>query len=184
MIYRAATIRDALFISRVVTASWRDAYHDFLPLSFLESLDRNPHHDAKFWARRIGERGSVTTIISDCNTDVGVLRTVVGASSVPDADAQLTTLYLLSHARRRALGSGALALAWQQTSRRGARSLGVYVPAGNKAGQRFYEGWGAQRMGERVAFCLHGQPIMEIQYRFDARPLRAWDHNSTCDTPA
>jgi ribosomal protein S18 acetylase RimI-like enzyme len=175
--YRTATIRDALFIGRVVTVSWRDAYHDFLPFSFLESLDRNPHHDVKSWERRIGERGSVTTIISDCNTDVGVLRIIVGASSVPDAGAQLTTLYLLSHARRRGLGSKALALAWQQASRRGARSLDVCVLAGNKRGQRFYERWGAQRMGERACFRLRGQPIMEILYRFDARPRRAWDHN-------
>jgi hypothetical protein len=40
------------------------------------------------------------------------------------------------------------------------------VLAGNKAGQRFYERWGARRIGERVAFCLDDQPIMDILYRF------------------
>jgi hypothetical protein len=37
----------------------------------------------------------VTRIISDGGADVGVLRLIVGGSSVPATDAQLTTLYLL-----------------------------------------------------------------------------------------
>ena len=57
------------------------------------SLDQNPYHDVRSWERRISEPGSVTRIISDGDTDVGVLRLIVGASSVPGTDAQLTTLY-------------------------------------------------------------------------------------------
>jgi ribosomal protein S18 acetylase RimI-like enzyme len=165
-LHRVATVRDAAFISRVVIDSWRDAYSDFLPSSFLALLDQNPHHDAKSWERRIGEPGSVTEIISDGSTDVGVLRLTVGASSVPGTEAQLTTLYLLSQARGDGLGSEALAFARTEASRQAARGLGVCVLAGNKAGQRFYEQRGARRIGARVAFCLDDQPIMDILYRF------------------
>jgi ribosomal protein S18 acetylase RimI-like enzyme len=97
---------------------------------------------------------------------LGVLRLIVGASSVPGTDAQLTTLYLLSQARRHGLGSEALAFARAEASRQAAGGLGVCVLAGNKAGRRFYERWGARRIGERVAFCLDDQPIMDILYRF------------------
>jgi ribosomal protein S18 acetylase RimI-like enzyme len=163
---RAATIVDAAFISRAVITSWRDAYRDFLPPSFLGLLDQNPHHDAKSWERRMREPGSVTRIISDGGVDVGVLRLIVGASSVPGTDAQLTTLYLLSQARGHGLGSDALAFARAEASRQAAGGLGVCVLAGNKAGQRFYERWGARRIGERVAFCIDDQPIMDVLYRF------------------
>jgi len=108
----------------------------------------------------------VTRIISDGGIDVGVLRLIVGVSSVPGTDAQLTTLYLLSQARGHGLGSDALAFARAEASRQAAGGLGVCVLAGNKAGQRFYERWGARRIGERVAFCLDNQPIMDILYRF------------------
>jgi diamine N-acetyltransferase len=81
---------------------------------------------------------------------------LVGASSIPSTDAQLTTLYLLADARGRGHGSRALAFARSDASHRAARPLGVGVLAGNKAGQRFYERWGARRVGERVAFCLDG----------------------------
>ena len=110
--------------------------------------------------------GSATQIISDGSADLGVLRLIVGASSVPGTDAQLTTLYLLSQARRHGLGSEALAFARAEASRQAAGGLGVCVLAGNKAGRRFYERWGARRIGERVAFCLDDQPIMDILYRF------------------
>jgi ribosomal protein S18 acetylase RimI-like enzyme len=108
----------------------------------------------------------VTRIIFDGNTDVGVLRLVVGASSIPDTDTQLTTLYLLSQARGHGLGAEALAFARGEATRQVAGPLGVCVLVGNEAGQRFYERWGAERIGERVAFCLDDEPILDIMYRF------------------
>lgn len=84
---RAATIGDSAFISRVVITSWQDAYRDFLPSSFLASLGRSPYHDARCWEHRISEPGSVTWIISDDDSDVGVLRMIGGGSSIPDTDA-------------------------------------------------------------------------------------------------
>src|SRR6266849_6731716 len=47
----------------------------------------------------------------------GVLRLIVGASSVPGTDAQLTTLYLLAEARGHGLGAKALAFAREEASR-------------------------------------------------------------------
>jgi ribosomal protein S18 acetylase RimI-like enzyme len=162
---RAATSGDAAFISRVVVTSWQDTYSDFLPSAFLASLDQNPHHDIRSWARRISEPCSATWIITDDGCDVGVLRMTLGASSIPGTDAQLTTLYLLSQARGRGLGSLAVAFARAEASRQAALSLGVCVLEGNKAGQRFYQRQGALRTGERVSFCLDDQLIMEILYR-------------------
>ena len=107
----------------------------------------------------------MTRIISDGDTDVGVLRLIVGASSVPGTDARLTTLYVLSQARGHGVGSEALAFARAEATLQ-AGSLGVSVLAGYEAGQRFYERRGAERIGERVAFYLDDQPIMDILYRF------------------
>lgn len=163
---RAAIIGDVSFISRVVIASWQDAYSHFLPSSFLASLDQNLYHDAGSWERRISEPNSATWIISDYGRDVGVLRMIVGASSIPGTDAQLTTLYLLSQARGHGLGSQVLAFARAEASHQAAGRLGVCVLAGNKAGQRFYERWGACQIGERIAFRIDDQPIMDILYRF------------------
>jgi len=165
-LYRVATIGDAPFISRVVIKSWQDSYRDFLPASLLASLERNPHHDPESWERRLSEAGAVTRIICDGDADVGVLRFTIGASSVPGTDAQLTTLYLLRQARGRGLGSQALAFARTEALRQRAHRLGVCVLAGNHAGQRFYERWGAHRIGEQVAFRLDDKPIFDVQYRF------------------
>ena len=151
---RVATVHDAAFISRTVISSWQDAYRDFLPWSFLISFDQNPYHDRQAWESRIREPASVTWVISDTRSDVGVLRIVTGASSVPGTDSQLTTLYLLRQARGHGLGSEAVAFARAEAVRRGRPILGVCVLAGNKAGQAFYERRGARRIGDRVAFRL------------------------------
>ncbi len=165
--HRLATVRDAAFISRTVVSSWRDAYRDFLPRSLLASLDQNPHHDRQAWEARIKEPDSVTWIISDAHSDVGVLRITTGASSIPGTDSQLTTLYLLQQARGCGLGSEALMLARAEAARRGAPVLGVCVLAGNEQGRRFYERRGARLIGERVAFRLDEKPIVDVLYRFD-----------------
>jgi GNAT superfamily N-acetyltransferase len=164
---RVATVDDAVFISRTVMSSWQDAYRDFLPRSFLASLGQNPHHDREAWVSRIKEPGSITWIISNSRDDVGVLRIVTDASSIPGTDSQLATLYLLRQSRGHGLGSAAVAFARTEVSRRGNPILGVCVLAGNKWGQRFYEQRGAQRIGERMAFRLDEEPIMDIVYRFD-----------------
>ena len=168
--HRVATVRDAAFISRTVISSWQDAYRDFLPWSFLASLDRNSYHDTSAWESRISEPASMTWIISEAGRDVGVLRLISGASSVPGTESELTTLYLLRHARGCGHGSKALAYARAEAARRGAPVLGVCVLAGNTRGQRFYEGRGARRIGERVAFRLNEEAIVEVMYEF--RPSR------------
>ena len=61
----------------------------------------------------------------------------------------------------------ALVFARAEAERRGRPFLGVCVLAGNKAGQAFYERQGARRIGERVAFRLGKEPVLDILYRFD-----------------
>jgi ribosomal protein S18 acetylase RimI-like enzyme len=123
-----------------VIESWRDAYSNFLSMHVLASLDSNPHHDCKSWEKRIGEDGSTTWIIIDSTgAEVGVLRIRIGDSSIPGTGGDLTTLYLLSQARGRGIGSEALAYARAEALRRATPVLGLCVLAGNKDGQRFYE---------------------------------------------
>lgn len=149
-------------------SAWQDAYSDFLPSSFLASLDQDPHHERQAWEARIREPGSVTWIISDKRNDVGVLRIVIGASSIPHTDSQLTSLYLRRQSRGYGLGSEALAFARAEAARLARPILGVCVLAGNKAGQAFYERRGARRIGERVAFRLDKEPIIDVLYCFDS----------------
>jgi GNAT superfamily N-acetyltransferase len=167
-LHRLATVGDAAFISRTVINAWRDAYRDFLPRSLLASLDRNPHHDRRAWEARIKEPDSMTWIIAGAHGDVGVLRIRAGASSIPGTDSELITLYLRRQARGCGLGSEALAFARAEAARRGAPVLGVGVLVGNERGRRFYERWGARRIGERIVFWLDEEPVVDIQYRFDA----------------
>jgi GNAT superfamily N-acetyltransferase len=166
VITRLATVRDAEFVSRTVVSSWQDSYRDFLPWSFLAVLAQNPHHDRQSWESRIQEPGSTTWIISENGYGVGVLR-MTTVSSIPGTDSQLTTLYLLRQARRQGLGSAALALARAEVSHLDKPILGVCVLAGNKRGRRFYEQHGAHAVGERIAFQLDQQPIIDLLFRFD-----------------
>jgi GNAT superfamily N-acetyltransferase len=139
----------------------------FLPPSLLASLHDSVHHDRRSWERRILQPGTTTWLISDqAGTDVGVLRISVGTSPVPDTDCELTTLYLLAHARGHGLGSSALAYVRAAASRQAARALGLGVLAGNERGQQFYERHGAYRIGDRIAFQWEGNSIVEILYRF------------------
>jgi GNAT superfamily N-acetyltransferase len=166
VIPRLATLSDAKFISRTVISSWQDAYRDFLPRSFLRALAQNPYHDRQSWEARIREPGSATWIISENGYDVGVLRITL-TSSISGTDSQLTTLYLLQQARGHGLGSKALVFARTEVSRLAKPILGVCVLAGNERGRRFYVQRGAHAMGERVAFQLDEQPIIDLLFRFD-----------------
>jgi ribosomal protein S18 acetylase RimI-like enzyme len=160
-------VHDADLASRLVICAWRDAYKGCLPPSLLASLRDSPHHDRRSWERRILEPDATTWFISDqAGTEVGVLRIRMGTSSVPDTDGELTTLYLLAHARGHGLGSAALVYVRAAASRQGARALGLGVLAGNERGQQFYERHGAYRIGERIAFQWEGNSIVEVLYRF------------------
>jgi GNAT superfamily N-acetyltransferase len=160
--YRPASVWDAAFISRVVIESWRDAYSNFLPAHLLASLDRSPHHDCQSWEKRIAEAGSTTWIIVDPKgTDGGVLRIRIGASSISGAGGELTTLYVLSRARGRGLGSRALGYARAEALHRATPVLGLCVLVGNNRGNQFYAQRGARRVGERIAFRVDEKSVVE-----------------------
>jgi GNAT superfamily N-acetyltransferase len=164
--YRPAGVQDAALISRVVIESWRDAYSHFLPGHLLASLDGSPHHDCGSWESRIAEADSATWIIVDAmGTDIGVLRIRIGASSIPGAGGDLTTLYVLSQARGRGIGSEALAFARAEALDRAVPVLGLCVLAGNNRGNQFYAQRGACRVGERIAFQVDEKSVMENLYR-------------------
>ncbi|HEY8381067.1 MAG TPA: GNAT family N-acetyltransferase [Microvirga sp.] len=163
---RPATQDDADAISRIVVAGWRDSYCHFLPPSFLGGLAENPYHDASSWIARLRAPSCATWMIAEAGHEVGVISLTLGSSCVPDADCELTTLYLAADFRGRGLGENALAAARQFTLGAGHNRLSTTVLMGNVRGRRFYERLGARMIGRQPVFEWDGQVIEEGMYLF------------------
>jgi ribosomal protein S18 acetylase RimI-like enzyme len=159
---RPATTTDAEAIARVDVASWRGAYSEILPDSYLSSLDIDER--AGLWRTAVTARGTSVLVAEDEAGTVGF--TSVGPSRDEDAepgDREIYAIYL----HPRAWGTGVA----RDLMRTVLGSLGpgtavtLWILEGNERAQHFYRRHGFQPDGTERIDDIGGQPLKQLRFR-------------------
>lgn len=179
---RAATAADAVPLSTLDVAVWRDSYADILSPATLAGLDRSPFHDRRFF----------TTIIDRCGVEewLWVVESAGAISGYCLFGAcketagghlgEVERIYLLPSLRGRGVGTRILAAAAHRLVDEGLAPIRTTVFVDNRRARRLYERLGARELGRRVAFEDQGRPVWECIYGWaDPAPLiAASDHRA------
>jgi ribosomal protein S18 acetylase RimI-like enzyme len=159
---RPATTTDAEAIARVDIASWRGAYSEILPDSYLASLevaDRAGH-----WSAALTARGTSVLVAEDDGGTVGF--TSVGPSRDEDAepgDLEIYAIYL----HPRAWGTGVARDLMRTVLDRLAPGtvVSLWIFEGNERAQHFYRRHGFQHDGTERIDDFGGRPLKQLRFR-------------------
>ncbi len=163
-------IEDARGVAEVNAASWRAAYQDLLPRSFLSSLDVNTM--AGTWRQRI-RRGEVRKWVVDVEGTVWAYATA-GPCRDPDMEpgfcGEIYELYVHPQAWKMGMGHALMSRAWRALEREGVLWGVLWVLEANGEARAFYERNGLQHDGQRRLSRTGGCLLPTLRY---ARPLNA-----------
>ncbi|MBL0887999.1 GNAT family N-acetyltransferase [Myceligenerans indicum] len=159
---RPARAEDADDIARVDIASWRGAYSEILPGSYLSSLDAEER--ATLWRDAVATE---STRILVAETDEGTVGfTSVGPSRDEDADDGDLEIYAI-YLHPEAWGSGVARELMRQvlgSVPRGA-SVTLWILEENKRAQHFYRRHGFAPDGTERIDEIGGRPMTQVRYR-------------------
>lgn len=159
---RPATTADAEAIARVDIASWRGAYSEILPDSYLSSLDVDER--AGLWRTAANARGTTVLVAEDERGPVGF--TSVGPSRDEDAEAGDLEIYAI-YLHPRAWGTG-VARDLMRTVLDGLTPgtvVSLWILEGNDRAQHFYRRHGFQHDGTERIDDIGGQPLKQLRFR-------------------
>ena len=166
---RPAAGFDVPGIAWVHVQSWRETYAGLIPQAVLDALTVEARE--RQWWRTLEATGNGVFVVDtpgDVHDVVGF--SSVGASSDPEFDAELYTLYLLRSHQGRGLGRLLWNAACDFARGNGANNLVLWVLETNNA-RCFYEHLGGTLRG-RKSDTIGGHELVEVSYAFDLTARR------------
>ncbi|GAB3168487.1 GNAT family N-acetyltransferase [Myceligenerans halotolerans] len=159
---RPARAEDADDIARVDIASWRGAYSEMLPGSYLSSLDAEER--AALWRDAVAAEGTRILVAETSGGTVGF--TSVGPSRDEDAedgDLEIYAIYL----HPKAWGSGVARDLMRQVlgDVPDGASVTLWILAENERAQHFYRRHGFAPDGTERIDEIGGKPMTQLRYR-------------------
>ena len=159
---RPATTTDAEAIARVDIASWRGAYSEILPDSYLSSLDVDER--AGLWRTAVTARGTSVLVAEDGAGPVGF--TSVGPSRDEDAepgDREIYAIYL--HPRAWGTGVARDLMLTVLNSLAPGTVVSLWILEENERAQHFYRRHGFQHDGTERIDEIGGRPLKQLRFR-------------------
>jgi ribosomal protein S18 acetylase RimI-like enzyme len=159
---RPATTTDAEAIARVDVASWRGAYSEILPDSYLASLDVDER--AGLWRTAVTARGTSVLVAEDETGPVGF--TSVGPSRDEDAepgDREIYAIYL--HPRAWGTGVARDLMRTVLGSLSPGTAVTLWILEENERAQHFYRRHGFQPDGTERIDDIGGRPLKQLRFR-------------------
>ena len=146
MIIRKATIGDLKGIAKVHVDTWRTAYKDIIPDSFLASLSYEKRETV--WALNLNEVDNVVFVAeNDAGEIIGFASTNRRKENEDIESIDLTSLYLLEAYQGKGIGKMLLQALFEHYKTKGYKRVYVDVLAENKT-RHFYEYYGAEFVKE------------------------------------
>lgn len=164
--WRDAGLGDAVLLSRLFIAGWRQTYAGLMPAALLDRLETSPHHDPSSWSRRLERRPPDRwTRILLAPDPVGFVWFGREEGRLPGYRGEIEKIYLLDSAQGRGLGRAALAASFQILEAESLSPVAIWVFDVNRRAQAFYRHLGGRPLGERaLVFAEDGEEFWETAY--------------------
>ncbi len=168
IVYRRATLEDALWVARVHCASWRTTYPGLIPPAVIEAW-ANVDIRTDGWRRIITERPETLWLAVGDNEVVGFADGGVAREPNDGMAGQLFGIYLLATAQRGGIGRALVSRVFSDLRKAGLGNARVEVLKGNLPAIRFYESLGARFVRE-APFEMMGESMIELVYAWQELP--------------
>lgn len=163
--FREAEPKDAEAIGKVRVAAWREAYRQFMPEDFLNSLD--PASNMEELTARLSSQGPDFTIsVAEERGDV-IGFSIIGEPRYEAAakTIELWAVNVLPNHWRMGIGSGLIEWAIDYSIRAGFNSLELWCIKGNTPAEKVYRKFGFIESGQaRSTSRLTGIALHELHY--------------------
>jgi len=166
VLLRRGREQDARGIAEVHVATWRAAYRDLLPLSFLNGLSVDNRE--RMWNEelRVVHADRAPWVAEAAGQIVGFVS--AGASRNEDAkpaEAEVYAIYVLPGCWDRGVGSSLLAHAERDLVRHGYKEATLWCLTDNTRGRAFYEQAGWRLDGAKLTRTFADHNVEEVRYR-------------------
>lgn len=151
---------DRFAISHIYEESWKFAYKDIIPQSYLESIPVGR------WISNFEDRERNTLIMIENSTFIGT--SSYGASRYADLDnfGEIISIYFLPEYMGKEYGKQMLYATMEELKHLGYQDVFLWVLEDNHRARRFYEKAGLVLSNDYIETTIGGKKLREIQYRF------------------
>ncbi len=154
---------DRLEISRVYEESWKYAYKDIIPETYLDSIPVGQ------WASGLDREGRKTLLMLDGSRIIGTSSYCESRFPEFSGMGEIISIYLLPCYIGKGHGKRLLASAIENLGRSGYNEIFLWVLEENSPARRFYEKFGFVRSGAFLNDNIGGKELREIQYCYKIR---------------
>ena len=149
---------DRMSISEIYERSWKYAYKDILPDSYLNAIPRG------HWSSVIDSPGWNTLILFDQGKMVGTSSFCLSRFPQFEDCGEIISLYLLPEYMGKGYGKELLKTAISELSAQGFQEIFLWVLEENNRARHFYERCGFLKAADVIEEKIGGKNIREIRY--------------------
>jgi ribosomal protein S18 acetylase RimI-like enzyme len=161
---RTATADDAPGLARVHVDTWRTAYRDILPATFLDALSYEAR--AERWRTNLGQAGpqQFTLVAEDDGSEVvGFAGGGPERDGMPGYDGEIYAVYVLAQHQGRGIGRQLMGVSAHHLMEQGFRAAMLWAMEANRRARSFYEMLGGQLVGRKM-MTIADTPQIEVAY--------------------
>lgn len=151
---------DRFAISHIYEASWKHAYQNIIPQSYLD------HIPVGRWASNVDKTDRDTIVMVENNTFIGT--SSYGKSRFHDLETygEIISIYCLPEYIGKGYGKQLLHAVLHELELLGYHDVFLWVLEENKRARRFYEKAGFILSNDYLEDMIGGKVLREVQYRF------------------
>lgn len=162
---------DRLAISHIYEESWKTAYKDIIPQSYLDSIPVGQ------WTSHLEEEGRNTLVLVEDDRLIGTSSYCKSSFSDFNDWGEIVSIYFLPQYMGKGYGKLLLTAVMEELEHLGFEKIFLWVLEENRRARGFYEKMGFTSSGQYLEDCIGGKELREIQYCCSIEEWRKrWKH--------
>ena len=149
---------DRFAINRIYEESWKFAYKDIIPQSYLDSIP------AGCWAANLDNEGRNTLVLIEDGIFIGTSSYCKSRFSDFSNFGEIVSIYFLPQYMGKGYGKLLLSAAVRELAHLGFRDIFLQVLEDNLRARKFYEKEGFEFSGNYLDNNIGGKEVRELQY--------------------
>lgn len=151
---------DLLAISRIYEESWKAAYKDIVPQSYLDEIPEGK------WASNLEQEGVHSLVLIENDIFIGTSSYSKSRISEFEGYGEIISIYLLPEYIGKGYGKRLLRVAMAELKKLGYRDVYLWVLEENHRARSFYEKEGLAFDGNKMRHVIGGKELTELRYSY------------------